>query len=57
MLDVDDAWSFVRKRVNKRWLWTALLRRTRHIVAFVIGDRERPCRRLWRRIPPVRQFQ
>lgn len=54
VLEVDEAWSFVRKRVNKRWLWTVLLRRTRHILAFVIGDhRERTCRRLWHRIPPA----
>ena len=54
MLDVDEAWSFVRKRVNKRWLWTVLLRRTGHILACVIGDhRERTCRRLWHRIPPA----
>lgn len=52
VLEVDEAWSFVRKRVNKRWLWTVLLRRTRHIIAFVLGDHsERTCRRLWGRIP------
>ena len=54
VLELDEAWSFVRKRVNTRWLWTLLLRRTRHIIAFVLGDhRERTCRRLWRRIPPA----
>ena len=52
-LEIDEAWSFVRKRVNQRWLWTVMLRRTRHIIAFVFGDRsERACQRLWRRIPP-----
>jgi insertion element IS1 protein InsB len=57
VLAVDEAWSFVRNRVNPRWLWTVLLRRTRHLLAFVLGDhRERTCRRLWHRIPPaVRQ--
>jgi insertion element IS1 protein InsB len=54
VLEVDEAWSFVRKRVNTRWLWTVLLRRTGHILACVIGDhRERTCRRLWHRIPPA----
>ena len=54
VLEVDEAWSFVRKRANTRWLSTAMLRRTRHILAFVIGDHsERTCRRLWRRIPPA----
>jgi IS1 family transposase len=40
------------KRQNQRWLWTALCRRTRQIVAFVIGDRrEQTCRKLWEGIP------
>jgi IS1 family transposase len=52
VLEVDEVWSVVLKRINKRWLWTVLLRRTGHILAFVIGDhRERTCRRLWPRIP------
>jgi len=52
VFEVDEAWSFVRKRANTRWLWTMMLRRTRHILAVVIGDhRERTCRRLWHRIP------
>ena len=52
MLDLDEVWSFVMKKSRKRWLWTAMSRRTRQIVAFVIGDRSaRPCARLWKRIP------
>ena len=44
--------SDVRKRSNKRWLWVALCRRTRQVVAFVIGDRSaKTCARLWSRIP------
>ena len=51
-LEVDEVWSFVRKRAWKRWLWTVLCRRTRQIIAFVIGNHsERTCRRLWLRIP------
>ncbi len=59
VLEVDEAWSFVGKRVAKRWLWTVLCRRTRQIVAFVIGDRsEATCRRLWKAIPlPYRWCQ
>lgn len=51
-LELDEVWSFVLKKVNKRWLWTALCRRTRQIVAYIIGDRsEITCRNLWARIP------
>jgi insertion element IS1 protein InsB len=48
---LDEVWSFVRKKTDKRWLWTAMCRRTRQIVAFVIGDRsEATCRLLWKAI-------
>ncbi len=52
VLEYDEAWSFVLKKVNKRRLWTVICRRTRQIIAFVIGDRSgTTCRRLWNRIP------
>jgi insertion element IS1 protein InsB len=52
VLECDEAWSFVLKKANKRWLWTVMCRRTRQILAFVIGDRsEATCRRLWHRVP------
>lgn len=51
-LELDELWSFVFKRVNKRWVWIALCRATRQVVAFVIGDRsEKTCRKLWEAIP------
>jgi insertion element IS1 protein InsB len=52
VLELDEVWSFVLKKTNQRWLWTALCRRTRQIVAFVIGDRsDETCHRLWEHIP------
>jgi insertion element IS1 protein InsB len=52
VLEYDEAWSFVLKKFNKRWLWTVMCRRTRQIIAFVIGDRsETTCRRLWSKVP------
>ncbi|WP_448520125.1 IS1 family transposase [Rhodoflexus sp.] len=40
------------KKKNKRWLWTAISRTTRKIVAFFIGDRsETSCMELWKRVP------
>lgn len=52
VLELDEVWSFVYRRKNKRWTWTALCRRTKQIVAFVIGDRSaKICRRLWNKIP------
>src|SRR5215211_1694505 len=40
-LELDELWSFVLKRANKRWVWVALCRATRQIVAYAIGDRSR----------------
>jgi len=51
-LELDELWSFVLKKSRKRWIWIALCRRTRQVVAYVIGDRsEVSCRKLWQRIP------
>ena len=52
VLELDELWSFVLKKTNKRWVWIALCRRTRQIVAYFSGDRsEESCRELWKRIP------
>lgn len=52
VLELDEVWSFVYCRWNKRWLWTAICRRTKQIVAAVIGDRSaETCRQLWVLIP------
>jgi IS1 family transposase len=52
VLELDELWSFVGCKANKRWIWAALCRRTRQIVAYFIGDRsEASCLALWRRIP------
>jgi len=54
VLELDEMWSFVRFRKNKRWVWLAQCRRTRQIVAYAIGDRsETTCRLLWERVPPA----
>ena len=52
VLELDELWSFVLKKCQKRWVWLALCRRTRQIVAFVVGDRSADtCLRLWEQIP------
>jgi insertion element IS1 protein InsB len=54
MLELDEVWSFVLKKSEKRWLWTAMCRRTRQIIAYVIGDRsEATCLKLWQAIPDM----
>ncbi len=54
VLELDELWSFVLKKARKRWIWSALCRQTRQVVADAIGDRsEKTCRRLWKAIPEL----
>jgi IS1 family transposase len=51
-LEWDEIWSFVKRRKNKRWIWLALCRRTRQVVALAIGNRgKKTCLLLWKAIP------
>ena len=52
VLELDELWSFVLKKDNQQWVWIALCRRTRQIVAHYVGDRtDESCRQLWARVP------
>lgn len=52
VLELDELWSFVGSKARQRWLWVALCRRTRQVVAYWIGDRsEASAVRLWERLP------
>ena len=52
ILELDELWSFVLKKVNKIWIWIALCRKTRQVVARAIGDRsEKTCFELWNNVP------
>ncbi len=51
-LELDELWSFVLKKAHQKWIWIALSRRTRQVVAYAIGDRSKvTCRKLWEAIP------
>jgi insertion element IS1 protein InsB len=42
----------VRKKINKRWLWLAISRKTKQVVAYFIGDRTiESCKKLEEKIP------
>ena len=52
VLEVDELWSFVFRSKDKVWIWIAMNRETREIVAYACGDRsEDTCRILWDRVP------
>ena len=39
VLELDELWSFVGSKAQTLWLWVALCRHTRQIVAWTLGDR------------------
>lgn len=44
--------SFVLKKAHASWVWIALCRKTRQVVAYVLGNRSKQtCQRLWENIP------
>jgi len=52
VLELDELWSFVGGKEQQRWVWLALCRRTRQVVAYWIGDRsENSALQLWRQLP------
>src|SRR5437588_2516362 len=51
-LELDELWSFVLKKAKEVWVWIALCRKTRQVVAYALGDRSKQtCLRLWEAIP------
>ena len=51
-LELDELWSFVRHKGNQRWIWLALCKETRQVVACVVGGRgEATCKQLWNSVP------
>ncbi len=51
-LELDELWSFVARKIDQAWIWIALCRESRQVVAYAVGDRSQStCRRLWEAIP------
>ncbi len=52
VLELDELWSFVGSKRWPAWVWLALCRETRQVVAYTLGDRsEESCRFLWEQVP------
>ncbi len=53
MLELDELWSFVLKKTNEAWIWIALCRKTRQVVAYASREIEarKTCRKWWEAIP------
>jgi insertion element IS1 protein InsB len=53
-VEADELWSFVQRKTNPHWVWIAMDKETRQIIAFYVGDRSRDsAKQLWDNIPAV----
>jgi insertion element IS1 protein InsB len=53
-VEADELWSFVQKKTEPHWVWLAMDKQTRQILAFHIGDRSRDsAKQLWAKIPAM----
>lgn len=51
-IQADELWSFVQKKVNKRWIWVAYDPVHRLVIAYHIGSRgKRAAKEFWAKIP------
>ena len=52
VLELDELWSFVRSKEEPAWVWVALDRDPRPVVACCLGDRRHEsCRYFWEQVP------
>jgi IS1 family transposase len=57
-VEADEMWSFVKKKANKQWVWIAMDKQTRQIIAFHVGDRSHEsAQQLWANLPAVYREQ
>jgi insertion element IS1 protein InsB len=53
-VEADELWSFVQKKAIPQWVWIAMDKQTRQIIAFHVGDRSQDsAKQLWANIPEV----
>jgi len=41
IVEFDELWSFVQSKAYRVWVWIALCRRTKQVVAYYLGNRDR----------------
>jgi len=57
-VEADEMWSFVKQKANKQWVWIAMDKQTRQIMAFHVGDRSHEsAQQLWTNLPAVYREQ
>jgi insertion element IS1 protein InsB len=53
-VEADERGSFVKQKAHKQWVWIAMDKQTRQIIAFHVGDRSHAsAKQLWANLPAV----
>ena len=47
IIEYDELWSFVVSKAQRIWIWIALCRRTKQVVAYYLGDRTKESFRIF----------
>jgi insertion element IS1 protein InsB len=56
--EADERWSFGKRKANKQWVWIAMDKQPRPIMAFHVGDRRHDrAKQLWANLPAVYREQ
>ena len=56
VIECDELWSFVNSKENALYIWLAMVRKTREIIGFHIGDRTRKsAQEFWETLPDTYQ--
>ena len=57
-VEADEMWSFVAQKAHKQWVWIAMDKQPRQIIAFHVGDRSHEsAKQLWANLPAVYREQ
>ena len=52
IVEYDELWSFVVSKAQRVWIWIALCRRTKQVVAYYLGDRTKESfEKFYRKVP------
>ena len=41
--ELDEMWSFIGKKQEQRWLWYAIEKESKKVLAYVLGKRDDEC--------------
>lgn len=51
-MELDELWTYVHAKIHTLWVWIALCKRTKQVIAYHIGSRQiEDCTIFWNKVP------